>query len=188
MLIHFRVVGVFLFLGLLPGCGPGAGDSNDHDDIVIMVRDEIVIRSLDEAVERSVVIQAAYDPALPNIELIVCIPRPDTAPDDASATFDFSFYDGETMLVSKSVPSVIEANEFETFSLYLNVEFFQKLRVHMTYLDTDAFKAVGDLTKSYSILFDEIADVLIESEKELSDGRDPLRPPPLPTCFDLRDR
>ena len=187
MLAAFKLIGVLTVLALFFGCGFGADHQGDSGDVVITYRDRIDIRSLADAEDHSIVIQATYVPIAENVELLVCVPRPENAPSNVKGSFNFSFYDGETMLVSTGAASVIREDKFETFFLYLNADFLRKLRVHMEYVDTEEFKATGDFVKSYYIYFDQIAAELTESQIELSHDWDPRVPLPEPSCFATSD-
>lgn len=188
MLSKCKLIGALAILTLLAGCEPDPGKHHDSEDSVLVVRERIDIHSLADAREHSVVIQIAYDPVFPEVELLVCVPRPDDAPREAQGEFIFSFQKGEVRLVSKNVGSVINEGAFETFSLYLHPDFLEKLRVYFEYVDTKNFKAIGELAKSYDISFAQIATELIQMETDLSHGRDRRQPPPLPSCFDARVR
>jgi hypothetical protein len=188
MLAGYRLTAMLLVLILVAGCGSDTGVPEDTSYSAIIYRERVDIRSLTDAAAHSVVIQAIYHPIVEEIELLICIPRPKNAPNKAQAAFNFGLYkgnglyEGKTMLIRSYLPSVIEEDVFETFFLSLHAEFLEKLRVYMSYQDTDEFEATGDLVKSYNIYFDQIAAELIQSKREVSNARDPRLPIPELSC------
>lgn len=188
MLIRHMFIAALLSMMFISGCDSGSGTNDLSETSEIVTRNRVDIRSVGDAQEHSVVIQATYNPAFSEIELLVCIPRPRSAPVEAKGQFIFSLEDEETKLVSTTVGSKVKEERFEAFFVFLQPDFLKKVRLYFEYLDTPEFKATGELMKSYGISFDEMASEIIEKEVDLGAPRDPLRPRRLPSCIDAIHR
>ena len=176
MLARYVFGGVCVSMALLSGCGAGTGNNDASEASGIAIRNKVDIHSMNDAIDHSVLIQATYNPIFSEIELVVCIPRPRRAPTEASGKFVFTLEEDGLQLVSTTIGSKIVQEKFEMFSVQLQPDFLEKVRLYFFYMDADEFQAAGALKVVYEIFFDEMAPEIIRMEVDLDAPKDPFRP------------